>query len=162
MTQKPKWIEFIPLHSTAEEAKAHWGASIYTNNPIIQPHELDEYEGDIASLIAAGFCADTAEREAKQNVMMKRKREYFKQRVKKAAHSERSRNGAAVVNADHVELHSQYQAEVDKLMQFGDPAGMKYLDACSAVALSLGVGATTVRNHTENKWPRKGGRPKKT
>ena len=162
MAKKPNLIHLIPLHSTAEEAKALWGASIYATHPIIQPHEADDVEGYLRTAAACGMDEVTAAEYARGQIMMDRKREHFKQRVKEAAHSERSRNGAAIVNADHVELHPKYQVEIDKLMQNGDPAGLRYEVACREVALSMGVGATTVRNHTTNKWPRKGGRPKKT
>lgn len=147
---------------TKEAAIAAWGASCLTNRPVIQPHEVEEVESDFQTAAACGMDDDEAASYVKQQLVTRRLRDTIAHRAIEAAHSERSRNGAAVVNADHVELHPQYQVEVDKLMQYGDSAGMRYEVAYRAVADRLGVGATTVRNHTTNKWPRKGGRPKKT
>lgn len=78
-----------------------------------------------------------------------------------ANETRRRRKGADVVNADHVELHSLYQAEIDAFMQSGAPTGMSYLKAVEAVKNKLGVSLSTVKSHTQNKWPRVGGRPKK-
>jgi len=68
-----------------------------------------------------------------------------------------------ITNADHCELHSEYQHEVDKLMMGGDHKGLSYSKALGVVAKKFVVDPSTVKRHTKNKWPRKGGRhPRKT
>lgn len=56
------------------------------------------------------------------------------------------RKGAAIVNADHAELHSQYQSEVASLMA----TGMKYYPAADEVGQKLGVSGKTVRKYAPN------------
>jgi hypothetical protein len=70
--------------------------------------------------------------------------------------------GAISTNADHKELHNDYQLQIDRLMKNGDPSGLSYSEALNKVAQTSGVSESTVKGHTRNRWPRKGGRPKKT
>lgn len=63
----------------------------------------------------------------------------------------RRRKGAETVNADHLELHAQYQPKVDELMA----AGVSYTAASEEVARFFGLkSGRTVRNHTKNLNPR--------
>lgn len=71
------------------------------------------------------------------------------------------RNGSHIVNADHVELHAEYQAAIDSLMEHGESSGLSYGKAILEAAKKFGVSKSTVENHTTNKWPRRGGRPRK-
>lgn len=67
---------------------------------------------------------------------------------------EARQRAAKTVNQDHLELHSEYQPAVDRLM--GE--GLSYTAACEKVASSKGVSSRTVRDHTRNHAPRNRGR----
>ena len=67
-----------------------------------------------------------------------------------ASARERGKETIQVINADHVELHDQYQPELDRLMQYGDPGGLSYRKAVAELQRLFGVSARTIEQHTTN------------
>lgn len=79
---------------------------------------------------------------------------FFSAVVARERRSMGSRKAAAAINLDHVELHPQYQPQVDKLMA----SGQSYTAACEKVATSQGVSYKTVQRHTKNSTPKNRGK----
>lgn len=59
-----------------------------------------------------------------------------------------------IINEAHVELHPQYQQQVESLMKSDS---LSYSKATDEVASRVGVTGKTVRNHTKNPSPRNSG-----
>ena len=149
-----------PDNDKAKKAVEEWyrSTTYFTNKPLVRPDESEAVDADLRLAKSLGMTDADAIAYAENQLRVRRRDVAMQLAAIKHMRSETGRRGgkkgSATTNADHKELHSQYQGRIDELVA----PEVSYEAASKIVAAEFGVSPGTVKRHTKNPAPRNSSR----